>query len=62
FRALPGPEGNSEFSLLVLQILFIAVPGLLLAATAWVLKGYPLTPQRHDEIRAALAQRDAGHA
>ncbi|MFS0740075.1 MFS transporter [Brevundimonas sp. 3P9-tot-E] len=62
FKALPGPEGNSEFSLLILQILFIAVPGLLLAATAWVLKGYPLTPQRHDEIRAALAQRDAGHA
>jgi probable glucitol transport protein GutA len=62
FRALPGPEGNSEFSLLMLQILFIAVPGLLLAAAAWVLKGYPLTPRRHDEIRAALAQRDAGHA
>ncbi|MFZ4164203.1 MFS transporter [Brevundimonas sp. NPDC058933] len=62
FKALPGPEGNSEFSLLALQILFIAVPGLLLAAAAWVLKGYPLTPQRHDEIRAALAARDAGTA
>lgn len=62
FKALPGPEGNSETSLLVLQILFIAVPGLLLAATAWVLKGYPLTPKRHDEIRAALEARDAGTA
>ncbi len=62
FKALPGPAGNSEFSLLALQILFIAVPGLLLAAAAWVLKGYPLTPQRHDEIRAALARRDAGTA
>jgi len=62
FKALPGPEGNSEFSLLALQILFIAVPGLLLAAAAWVLKGYPLTPQRHDEIREALAARDAGTA
>ncbi len=62
FKALPGPEGNSEFSLLALQILFIAVPGLLLAATAWVLKGYPLTPKRHDEIREALAARDAGTA
>jgi Na+/melibiose symporter-like transporter len=62
FKALPGPEGNSEFSLLILQVLFIAVPGLLLAATAWVLKGYPLTPQRHDEIREALMARDAGTA
>ena len=59
FKALPGPTGNSEFSLLMLQILFIAVPGLLLAGAAWVLKGYPLTPKRHDEIREALAARDA---
>jgi Na+/melibiose symporter-like transporter len=62
FKALPGPAGNSEFSLLALQILFIAVPGLLLAGAAWVLKGYPLTPKRHDEIREALAARDAGTA
>ena len=62
FKALPGPEGNSDFSLLMLQVMFIALPGLLLAATAWVLKGYPLTPKRHDEIREALAARDAGTA
>lgn len=62
FKAVPGIEGNSDFALLMLQILFIAVPGLLLAGAAWVLRGYPLTPARHDEIRAALAQRDAGHA
>ena len=62
FRALPGPAGNSDMALLTLQILFIAVPGLLLAAAAWVLKGYPLTPKRHDEIREALAARDAGTA
>ena len=59
FKAVPGPDGNSDFSLLILQVLFIAVPGLLLAATAWVLKGYPLTPKRHDEIREALMTRDA---
>ena len=46
----------------MLQVMFIALPGLLLAATAWVLKGYPLTPKRHDEIREALAARDAGSA
>jgi Na+/melibiose symporter-like transporter len=58
FRAIPGVEGNSEMSLLTLQILFILVPGLLLAAAALVLKGYPLTPARHDEIRKALEERD----
>lgn len=58
FKAVPGPLGNSDFSLLTLQILFILVPGLLLAAAAWVLKGYPLTPKRHDEIRLALEARD----
>ncbi len=62
FKALPGPEGNSALSLLTLQILFIAVPGLLLGAAAWALKGYPLTPRRHDEIRETLAMRDAGTA
>lgn len=59
FRAVPGPEGNSDTSLLTLQILFIAVPGLLLALTAWVLKNYPLTAARHNEIRKALDARDA---
>jgi len=59
FRAVPGPEGNSDASLLTLQILFIAVPGLLLALTAWVLKNYPLTAARHNEIRKALDARDA---
>jgi len=58
FRAIPGVEGNSESSLLTLQILFILVPGLLLAAAALVLRGYPLTPARHDEIRKALEARD----
>jgi len=58
FRALPGLAGNSEASLLTLQVLFILVPGLLLAAAALVLKNYPLTPARHDAIRKALDARD----
>jgi Na+/melibiose symporter-like transporter len=62
FRAIPGVEGNSDSSLLTLQILFILVPGLLLAAAALVLKGYPLTPARHDEIRKALEERDGAAA
>ena len=60
FRAVPPVGGNNETSLLTLQILFILLPGLLLAAAAWVLKGYPLTPARHEEIRLALDARDAG--
>ncbi|MGZ9100336.1 MAG: hypothetical protein ACXW3O_11585, partial [Brevundimonas sp.] len=55
---IPGVGGNSESALLTLQILFILVPGVLLAAAALVLKGYPLTPARHDEIRKALEARD----
>ncbi|KQW83781.1 MFS transporter [Brevundimonas sp. Root1279] len=62
FRALPGPGGNSETSLITLQVLFILVPALLMAASAWVLKGYPLTARRHHEIRRALDERDAAAA
>ena len=58
FRALPGPAGNSDTALLTLQILFIAVPGVLLVLAGWVLRNYPLTARRHDEIRAALEARD----
>ena len=58
FQAVPPPGGNSDLSLMMLQIFFAAVPAVLIAAAAWVLKGYPLTPARHEEIRAALAARD----
>lgn len=47
---------------MTLQILFILAPGLLLAAAALVLKGYPLTPKRHDEIRLALEARDGAQS
>ena len=57
---MPGPAGNSDMALLTLQILFIAVPGVLLVLAGVVLKNYPLTAKRHDEIRAALEARDAG--
>jgi Na+/melibiose symporter-like transporter len=54
------PHGhNSPRALLVLQLLFIAVPTLLLAAAVWPLVGYPLGPKRHAEIRAALEARGA---
>jgi len=58
FKAVPPVGGNSAMSLLTLQILFILLPGLLLAGAAWVLRAYPLTPERHDAIRLALEVRD----
>jgi Na+/melibiose symporter-like transporter len=62
FQALPPPGGNSETSLLTLQILFILVPGVLLAVTALVLRNYPLTPARHDQVRRELEARDGAAA
>lgn len=62
FEAIPPVGGNSETSLITLQVLFILLPGLLLAAAAWVLKGFPLTPERHDEVRRQLEARDRAAA
>ena len=59
FKAIAPAGGNSAMSLLTLQILFILVPGVLLASAALLLRNYPLTPARHDEIRKALEVRDA---
>lgn len=39
--------------------LFVVAPTLLLALAAWPLKAYPLGPERHAEIRAALEAREA---
>lgn len=62
FQAIAPAGGNSAASLLVLQILFVAAPAVLIALAAWVLKGYPLTPARHEQIRLALAARDGAAA
>ena len=53
----PGVH-NSDQALLYLQIVFVALPTLLLAASSLVLRGYPLGPKRHAEIRAALDARE----
>jgi Na+/melibiose symporter-like transporter len=50
---------NSDQALWMLQGLFLGVPVLILLIAAVVLRGYPLGPVRHGEIRAALAARDA---
>jgi Na+/melibiose symporter-like transporter len=54
----PGAH-NSDTSLLVLQLLFLALPTLLLVLSAWALRKYPLNLKRHAEIRAALDARSA---
>jgi Na+/melibiose symporter-like transporter len=46
-------------ALITLQLLFLALPTLLLVLAAWALRKYPLTLQRHAEIRAALEARTA---
>jgi glycoside/pentoside/hexuronide:cation symporter, GPH family len=52
---------NSDQALLYLQIVFVAVPTVLLAVSSLVLRGYPLSQERHAEVRAALdAQHTAG--
>lgn len=45
---------NSAAALVWLQLLFAVLPALCLLAAALVLRGYPLTQERHAEIRAAL--------
>ncbi|MFC7379563.1 MFS transporter [Brevundimonas sp. GCM10030266] len=59
FQAVPPEGGNSETSLLALQAMFIIVPALLIASAALILRRYPLTPARHDDIRRQLDARDA---
>lgn len=59
FEAVAPEGGNSPTSLLWLQVMFVAAPAALIALAAWALKGYPLTPARHDEIRRALEAREA---
>lgn len=50
---------NDPGVILGLQWLFIAGPVGLLLVSAAVLRLYPLTPERHAQIRAELADRDA---
>ncbi|MFN3353617.1 MAG: MFS transporter [Brevundimonas sp.] len=57
FDAEPGAT-NTAGVILGLQWLFIAAPVALLLLSAVVLRIYPLTPEKHAEIRARLAARD----
>jgi len=53
---------NGPTALIGLQALFAIVPGLLGLAAAWIIRGYPLTAERHAEVLEKLdllaAERD----
>jgi Na+/melibiose symporter-like transporter len=57
----PQATGVSE-GLDGLRILFAAVPATLSVLASWVVLNFPLTPERHTEIRRRLAQRDLAEA
>jgi Na+/melibiose symporter-like transporter len=50
---------NTPQALLGLLLLFIAAPSVLGLVSAWLALGYGLTAERHAQISAALAERDA---
>ena len=49
---------NSPMVITLLEAAFVGLPAVLLLASAWVLRGYPLDANRHAEIRDALAARE----
>jgi Na+/melibiose symporter-like transporter len=53
------PKGTGPEGLEGLQALFVGLPGLLSIAAGLVVLPFPLTAQRHAQIRAALAAADA---
>ena len=51
--------GNSQQSLMGLQLLFVGLPSVIAVLAAFVVLRYPLDARRHAEIRAALERRAA---
>jgi Na+/melibiose symporter-like transporter len=50
----PSSDHNSARAIMGLHAFFLGLPGILFALAALLLIRYPLTRQRHDEIRKAL--------
>ena len=50
----PNSDHNTPLAIHGLQAFFILLPAVLFALATLTLIGYPLTRQRHDEIRKAL--------
>lgn len=60
FSFNPAPDAaNTASAVLGLQILYIGLPILLCLGAAWIAFRYPLTAERHAEIRLELERIDA---
>ena len=55
----PNSDHNGAGAVFGLHSLFLGLPGLLFVLAALMLIRYPLTRQRHDEIREALERQSA---
>lgn len=53
---------GSQSGLTGLQVIFIGAPVVLSLVASWILLGYPLTAERHAEIRARLEEQDLARA
>ncbi|MFN3572603.1 MAG: MFS transporter [Phenylobacterium sp.] len=59
FNARTADSGSG---LVGLQIMFLAVPAALSLIAGWIVLNYPLTAERHADIRSALDERDLAEA
>jgi Na+/melibiose symporter-like transporter len=53
---------GSQAGLIGLQAIFVGAPVVLSLLASWILLDYPLTAERHAEIRAKLTEREAALA
>jgi GPH family glycoside/pentoside/hexuronide:cation symporter len=54
-----GGAVNGAGALIGLRLMFVIIPAGLALLSAWLAFGYPLTAERHAQVRAQLNQRDA---
>ncbi|HEX2559921.1 MFS transporter [Phenylobacterium sp.] len=54
--------GGGNEGLAGLQVMFLVLPILLALLASWIILSFPLTAEKHAQIRAALAERDLAEA
>ncbi|HEU0099616.1 MAG TPA: MFS transporter [Allosphingosinicella sp.] len=57
FQPRPG-AANTESAIWGMTLLFVLAPVALMILAAWVASRWPLGPERHEEVQAALAARN----
>jgi Na+/melibiose symporter-like transporter len=55
-------SGGGTEGLAGLQVMFLVLPILLALLASWIILSFPLTAERHAQIRAALSARDEAEA